>query len=229
MVLVVPGVVVAETEPFSTALTPSQLTIQWQLTESCNLRCRHCYRNNEQSGNAVSGFDSTAYFTDDLRLEAVVQQCLSLRALFVQRLHKQVPLQINLSGGEPFLHPRIGQVLDRLAALRDGHPPEGPVRFTVLTNGTLLGSPELSLLVKARPRFVQLSLDGTRATHDAIRGTGNYKVILKTMRRLTRAGLPLCVSFTAHSDNYFDLPAVEKAARRHGASWGGLVKTNSWC
>jgi radical SAM protein with 4Fe4S-binding SPASM domain len=120
--------------------------------------------------------------------------------------------QLSLTGGEPLLHPEFWSLT---AHVRSRHP---DWEWALLTTGQTLGAAEIRELHRLRPRFVQVSLDGRRRGHDALRGPGDHGRTLAAIRRLSRGGLPVIVSFTATAANWSDLAAVVRAARAHGAA-----------
>ena len=87
---------------------------------------------------------------------------------------------IDLSGGEPLLHPDIRSIINLTA--KKGY------RTRLITNGILLGDfpeEELSLL-----DTVAISLDGiTQEEHDAIRGKGSFQKTERGIAKLRDAGL----------------------------------------
>ena len=104
--------------------------------------------------------------------------------------------QITLTGGEPFVWKELPNLLDRITARRQQYG------FAILTNGTLVDTARAEQLRNWGARFVQVSIDGDRATHDRIRGPGNFDRALAGIRHLVRAGVRTYISFTAHRQNY---------------------------
>jgi len=89
------------------------------------------------------------------------------------------------------------------------------LRLGVLTNGTLIGPDEAARLKELEPAFVQISLDGARQTHDAIRGPGTFDRALRGIDCLKREGVHVLASFTAQKGNYLDFAALSRVCRRH--------------
>ena len=87
---------------------PSLRYLELMLTESCNLRCRHCYL-----GEAGE---------QELPLAAVVQT--------LTEFQEMQGLRVLLSGGEPLLYSRWQELNERL--------PEFELRLVLLSNGLLL-------------------------------------------------------------------------------------------
>jgi MoaA/NifB/PqqE/SkfB family radical SAM enzyme len=85
---------------------------------------------------------------------------------------------ISFSGGEPFVHPRFRDILK--SALELGFDVE------LVTNGTLVRPADVELLEGLK--CVTVSVDGTEAVHDFIRGLkGAWKKTMSTLRLLARS------------------------------------------
>jgi radical SAM protein with 4Fe4S-binding SPASM domain len=65
--------------------------------------------------------------------------------------------------------------------------------------------------------FVQVSIDGGRKAHDAIRGEGNYDRAVRGLEWLKEVGQPTMVSFTANRSNFMDFGKAVSLGRRVGA------------
>lgn len=87
---------------------PSLRYLEFQITDRCNLTCRHCYLGDG--------------FLEDLPLGTILK--------VFKEFEEIQGLRLLLSGGEPLLHPHFWEIND---ALR-----EYPFRSVMLSNGTLL-------------------------------------------------------------------------------------------
>jgi radical SAM protein with 4Fe4S-binding SPASM domain len=65
-----------------------------------------------------------------------------------------------------------------------------------------------------RVGYVQVSIEGARATHDRIRGAGQFQLAVDAIRRLVDAGVRTLISFTAHRGNYREFADVAELGRR---------------
>jgi SynChlorMet cassette radical SAM/SPASM protein ScmF len=167
--------------------------IYFYLTEGCNLRCRHCWIMTEPEPAAAS--PSKAVLDLDL-FASILEQArpLGLRS-------------VKLTGGEPFLHPRIGQMLAMIQ--------EAQVELVVETNGVLL-TPELAARVASCPKpFVSVSLDGTDPeTHEWVRQVpGSYQAALRGIRNLVQAGIRPQIIFTVMRKNRDQLGSIVSLAQ----------------
>lgn len=178
------------------------LLLQWHVTERCNLRCAHCYQEDAPTGSLC--FDE--------QLGVLDQYAVLLDRLAAGSRVGRAWGHVTLTGGEPFLHPRFFDLLDAVAARRDRW------RFAILTNGTLLDDDACRRLRRLRPSFVQVSLEGTRSTHDRIRGAGSFERTVAAVRRLVGAKVPTYVSFTAHRGNVGEFVDVALLSARLGVT-----------
>jgi radical SAM protein with 4Fe4S-binding SPASM domain len=181
---------------------PSHLVLQWHVTERCNLRCAHCYQGGE--------------LAKELPLEALLQVLQQYRELLSgwreQSGSRRPSGRITLTGGEPFVRRDFWELLEAVSRAR------GEFSFAILSNGTLLAPPLARRLKKLGPAFVQVSLEGTEATHDSIRGRGTFLRAVSALSLLVRQGVRTQISFTAHRGNYREFPEVARIGRRLGVS-----------
>ena len=176
--------------------------LQWHITHVCNLRCIHCYQ-------------------EDYRAHMPLAMAEQVLAQYDAYLRKHgLRGQINLTGGEPLLHPEFF-ALAREIRLR-GH------RLGVLTNGTLIDAACAERLAALHPVFVQVSLDGPERIHDGIRGEGNFARAVRGIDCLKRAGVKVLVSFTAQKSNWRSFLPLAVVCRRHRVDklWWDRVVTD---
>lgn len=178
---------------------PSRLVIQWHLSDRCNLRCTHCYQPSYRGGE-----EGLAQWLP--RLEA-------FRA-FLRPVGQQpaIPSRLTLTGGEPFALDQFPEFLEIVAGLRD------EFTFAILTNGTLIDAALARRLRDWSPAYVQVSIDGSAATHDAIRGEGNFVRAVSGIRALVAAGIHTVISFTALRSNRHEFPLVARLGRELGVA-----------
>jgi MoaA/NifB/PqqE/SkfB family radical SAM enzyme len=141
----------------------------------CNLQCAHCFVSSSPTNHSF----------EMMSLPEVRASLAEAEALGVKEYY--------FTGGEPFLHRDILEILQAALAL-------GPV--TVLTNGVLIKEETASGLKRLSDGSdhsldVRISMDGLdAATNDAVRGAGTYGRILEGVRHLVAAGLDPVVTVT---------------------------------
>lgn len=157
--------------------------LQWHIIHRCNLHCTHCYQEDRVGELPFSA------------LESFLNQYIEFCSAMNFRGH------INLTGGEPLLSVHLFPLLDLFE--------ESRITFGILTNGTCITSEIAERLSKySCLRFVQISIDGTRKTHDNIRGEGNFDRACEGFGQLRRLGIQTMAAFTCHRKNYHELKDV---------------------
>lgn len=184
-------------------LPKERFVLQWHITHLCNLRCSHCYQEDYQS-------------------HMTRERLFSILDKFDRFVSANNYIgQINLTGGEPLLHPDFLPLAEEIR--------NRGFKLGILTNGTLITEKTARLLEKLQPVFVQISLDGSRKTHDAIRGKHAFKDALRGIKYLKQNQLRVLVSFTAQKHNYRDFPRLARICKRYHVDklWWDRVVTDS--
>lgn len=166
--------------------------MQWHVTERCNLRCAHCYQDGYRDHGGMAGW------------MPILEQFRD----FLASASPRIKGHITVTGGEPFTHPEFPALLETLAAHR------GEFSFAILCNGTLIDTDMARRLAAWAPGFVQVSIEGVAATHDALRGAGNHAQVVAAIERLVAVGIRTMIAFTAHRDNFREFAEVARLGRR---------------
>jgi len=182
--------------------SPRLFVLQWHITEECNLHCRHCY----QESSTVPDLTFSA-------LLSILEQFKNL----LDRLGSETAphpfrAQVNVTGGEPFFRRDFFDLLEVFRENREHFS------FGILTNGTLIDKTVARRLASLKPQHVQVSMEGSQSTNDAIRGNGAFDDTVRALKCLIREGIHTSVSFTAHKDNFREFPAVARLARELGVT-----------
>jgi radical SAM protein with 4Fe4S-binding SPASM domain len=185
----------------------------WELTLACTLRCRHC---GSGAGRARPG-------------ELDTGACLDV----VAQLHDLGCELVTLSGGEPTLRSDWDVIARALV--------DRGIAVNMVTCG-VYSSPGAAATIARRAVDaglcnVGVSLDGTPATHEAIRGRGTFAAVLASIDELVRAGVQVSVLTTVSRLNVDELDAVRRLVMVAGASsWrlqlakpmGNLARRDDW-
>lgn len=161
------------------------VTLQFELTGACNLKCKHCYN---RSGDK-DRIDYTRMTPNEWKILA--RQIVEDGGIF----------QCIISGGEPLL---LGDDLfDIMDILHD----DG-TSFVIITNGLLLDKQKVKRFTKYRYFWFQISIDGSTATlHDEFRGVaGSWNNAINGAMEIADKGIPLVI---AHSVTPKTLPYLE--------------------
>lgn len=177
--------------------TPSNLLLQWHITERCNLRCQHCYQENYQRNEL--GFDE---------LLQILDQFIALLSVFSDRAQQTCHGHITVTGGEPFARTDFLDLLTTFATHAN------KFSFAILTNGSFIDEEMAKQLRQLNPTFVQVSLEGSPTVHDAIRGKGNFAQTVQAIQQLKQADISTLISFTAHRDNFHEFPYVAQLGKQ---------------
>ncbi|GAG63398.1 unnamed protein product [marine sediment metagenome] len=98
-----------------------QIFIQWDSTNDCNLRCHHCYHNEEGQKNHIQGKNSLMNLDE---VKSMIDDLVDTtqRWDMVSRFH--------ISGGEPLMRKDLLNILD--------YTQQNGVPTRLLTNGTII-------------------------------------------------------------------------------------------
>lgn len=165
-----------------------------EVTQRCNLRCRHCGSDCTRDPQA-----------DELSLDEWLAFLDRLRAGFDPR-----ELVLVLTGGEPLCRPRIGELLEGIAARR--------FTWGMVSNGWGLTEAALGRLAALGLASLTVSLDGLRESHDWLRGVpGSFDRAHAGIRRAVAADLPfLDVVTCVGPRNLGELDGVHELLRAAG-------------
>lgn len=156
--------------------------VVWNITRRCNLRCVHCYS------------DSAAkQYPGELTLEEMVRVVDDLSGCGVPA--------VQLSGGEPMLHPHFYDVA--------GYAVARGLRVSVATNGTRIDSHAAERLKDLGVAYVGVSLDGIDGNHDRYRGRpGAFKKAVDALRHCRGAGQKVGLRLKLTQQNVSQMPEI---------------------
>ncbi len=167
------------------------MIISWNMTNRCNLACKHCYRD---SGNSCSPNELSTVEAKKLLREIA-------RAGFKIMI---------FSGGEPLLREDIFELVAYANQLG--------MRSVLGTNGTLLTPDKIQALKKVGLRRIGISLDSVSpAKHDEFRGqVGAWEKTVQAMEDCVRLQLPFQVHTTVTTNNADELEElIDFAVTQH--------------
>ena len=188
--------VVADVE----AAVTSEFLLQWHITERCNLHCRHCYQEDRP--------------LEDRPLEDLLTICEQYQDLLTHLRRQRTDTvhgNLTITGGEPLLHPDLFPLLEKI---RHHEKRLMPCRVAILTNGTQIDRETASRFAQMELRYVQVSIDGTQPTHDAIRGPGSFEAAVRGIQELVRHNVITIISMTVHRENFREFPEVVRLGQK---------------
>jgi len=114
-----------------------------------------------------------------------------------------------ITGGDPILHSRFWDLMQLLKS-RD-------IPFTILGNPFHLTDEVCRKLKTYGCERYQLSIDGLRDTHDAIRKPGSFDITLKKIKCLREAGIRCAIMTTVSGTNKDEIPGIINTVVEHKA------------
>ena len=140
------------------------LMVVWNITQACNLSCRHCY----QKATAKPGPD-----------ELTLAEKLSV----VDQLGDAGVPFLAIAGGEPLVSKDLWPVLERAK--------ERGIHTSLATNGTLLSRSNVARLLAAGVKYVEVSVDSIIPhEHDEFRGhPGAWHRSIQGIRHSVEGGM----------------------------------------
>lgn len=158
--------------PYSNNLKKNLFSIQIELTDRCNLKCKHCYQG------------KLSKTKKELDIYLVLTQCKELSSFF-----KDKQILIRFSGGEPLLRDDIISIL--VNTHLHGFWTE------IITNATLIDLEKSYGLRFSGLKFAQVSLDsGFESKNDFIRGNGSYEKTLYGINNLIKSDISVSLKTT---------------------------------
>ncbi len=172
-----------------------------ELTNRCNLRCLHCY-------------DERHAATGDLPLDIIDHVLREGKSCGIDHL--------SFTGGEPTMHRQFEDVVRRVC--------EANYTWSVVSNGSTFAQVfPIFLQYREWLREVTFSLDGAcEATHDAQRGTGSYRRVMRAASVCVARQLPFTFNMVITAQNKDEVGAMVDLATRlgcHGVRFAHLMMT----
>jgi len=148
------------------------IAVEMNILKQCNLCCKHC---------SLQDYEQIMSFNEIDRI---------FKILFDNKV-----LELNITGGEVFLHPDIMKII-KLACEKYNFA------TSIVTNATLLTDKLVKQLEKYNNILMFLvSLEGVGDGNDKIRGLGVFKKVDEAIKRLKTAGFHVEISTTINSQN----------------------------
>lgn len=142
------------------------------ITEKCNLTCKHCYITNK---NRID-------FPID-KLKRIIKEFYELQGI-----------KLVLTGGEPLLY---SQLKDLLIFLKDF-----PLIKVLLSNGVLFAdNPEIRALLRDNYFEVFVSIDGLMDTHNDFRDADCFQASIDGIKTLLKEGITVSINTMVHKQN----------------------------
>lgn len=167
------------------------MSAYFTVTRWCDLGCPYCYQGLNNRVNTDMSLENARLALQ--RIQAVNPDC-----------------QINVTGGEPFSHKRILEILDLIDEME--------FDFVILSNGTYVDEKVANHLKGLKGfKYIQISLDGASAeTHELTRGKGHFPKAMRGIQSVIDAKLPFKIAPTLHEANLHELTTLAELALNNG-------------
>ena len=164
-------------------------------TLGCNFTCSYCFENSQDDMSVMDNhvFDGIKKFVSD---------------------HDFSELSITWYGGEPLIY------FDKLYNMSKYFMEKYRTSFYLVTNGYLI-SRHAKEIIEISPKYIQITLDGVKDTHDARRklksGQGTFNVIMQGILELLNCGYTGAINIrvnidSSNIDRYGELEEYIKSA-----------------
>ena len=172
---------------FRTSVIPPFRKALLQITEKCNLKCKHCFIDSSTEGKTISLYD----------IENVIWP--QLKALNV--------ISLTVTGGEPFVHPDIEGVVKFLSKVVDS--------VTICTNATIITEKQMKLFSSLGNIKFNISLDSfSKNGYESFREGGNLDKVISNIKLASHYNLLNGILVTPNQysqvDEYKDLIKFSK-------------------
>ena len=166
----------------------------FELTPVCNMDCKMCYvRLSRQEQEKIAPL-----------------VCAERWLKLAQEAKDAGMLYLLLTGGEPFLHPQIRQIMEGLHQMG--------LLISVNTNGTMIGEDTVAWLKNCPPVRLNISLYGASdETYGRLCGNPvGFTQTLGAIRLLKEAGISVKLNCSLTPHNAKDLPQMVEFAKQNG-------------
>ncbi len=168
-----------------------------EITRKCNLACRHCGSDCISQGH-----------TRELTTASWLKIIEDMANQFFP------PPTLVLTGGEPILHPDFRRIIEKIHSIG--------MRWGLVTNGYNINARKIELLEKNGIQSITISLDGSRQSHNWLRGkSDSFRKTIKAMEHISSSNIPLKDAVTCvNPKNLTELDAIAQLLIDHGIpSW----------
>ncbi len=160
------------------------MSVDISITGKCNLKCKYCFYSNEMA--ALSDLS-----TEDWKF-------------IIRKLGEAKVMRITLTGGEVFTRPDIFEIIDSII--------ENRMRYSILTNGTLIDEKTVSAFYVGKRRLrldsIQVSIDGSCPEVHNLSRPGSFDRAINGLKLLRKEGFPATVRVTISRHNMEDLENI---------------------
>lgn len=146
---------------FRSTAEPPYKKVILQITERCNLMCKHCFVSSSSQGNMIS-YDQ-------------------IKEIILPKLLECNTIKVTLTGGEPLVHPNIKDIIKLLST--------NGISVAICTNAVLVNDDLITVCAELGNVHFNVSLDGFRAeSHGKFRGNENPNIFRQIIDNISKLG-----------------------------------------
>ena len=158
-----------------------------QITDQCNLRCKHCFTQKHYNKNRKN-----------LSTSELIKLLNELECLGV--------CEVIIGGGEPLLRKDLFDIINYCNELH--------IRPSFTTNGTLVNNEILCQLKKIKVGYIKVSLDGPKEIHEEIREKGTFDLAIEGIKKIVDIGIDVGIRTVLTSLNLNDIEQLINIAEQ---------------
>ncbi len=155
-----------------------------ELTDRCNLNCRHCGSECDQAGSRFIESGPVLRMLDELSEDMGREEFM-----------------ICVTGGEPLLHPDFERIIRKIN--------ECDIPWGMTTNATLINEAMAVKLKELRMGSISVSLDGLKEDHEWLRRVpGSFDKAVQGVKKLQALGIDVQITTVIHKRNFEKLEEI---------------------
>lgn len=162
-------------------------SFQWHITDECDQRCKHCYIFSENNCKKLDAMNWE-------QMQDTFYNCIDFC-----KVYDRLPY-FYITGGDPILHPNFWDLLELMK--------ENNIPFTILGNPFHLNDENCKKLKIYGCEKYQMSIDGTKETHDWFRKAGSFDITLEKIKCINNAGIRSVIMTTVSGTNIDQVPSI---------------------
>ena len=177
-------------------VTGAPLSVVWNYTKKCNLKCSHCF--------------SDSMYNQKSRNELTTEEAKQV----IDILATNDVVTVNFCGGEPLTRDDLFELMN--------YTQESGIYPSISTNATLLTKEKCQMIYNTGVRSVSISLDSCSADkHDSLRNvSGAYDMAINGINNAVEFGRfdELIINTTLTDFNYEEIPQIYEYVKELGIS-----------